>query len=196
MDFGLAASRRPGMTILGKSPSGEGGSRPATGRRSGHLSIVGSQDGLSPGCRGKPMIPPPAPRHGLRSAQPILQSAIRGGGKPRSATASLVECTATTQQRGGQHEVSSDRRGGRGRRHRRPGPGPGSASPGTYQAQSPQAAYPTATPYWRYNAPDGGGCLSRGSDKPLAIRNRSTGRCRRRCKVRARMENVSHKGGF
>ena len=25
--------------------------------------------------------------------------------------------------------------------------------PGTYQAQLPQAAYPTATPYWRYNAP-------------------------------------------
>ena len=25
--------------------------------------------------------------------------------------------------------------------------------PGTYQAQLPQAAYPTATPYWRYNSP-------------------------------------------
>ena len=42
--------------------------------------------------------------------------------------------------------------------------------PGTYQAQLPQAGYPNPTPYWRYNAPTSGGCLSRRFYKPLAIR--------------------------
>ena len=67
MDFGLAASRRPGMTISGQIPFR--GSRVPAGdapplRAPEYRGIAGWAE---PGaCRGKPIIPPP--RHGMGSA--------------------------------------------------------------------------------------------------------------------------------
>jgi len=101
-----------------------------------------------------------------------LRRLSAASGKPesaRAATATRVECTATTQQRGGRYEVSFDWRRFCPVRHRRSGSGAGSASrniPGAVAASGLSEPHPLLA----LQRADSGGCLSRRFYKPLAIR--------------------------